>query len=107
MPRDQTKGFLHASQTLYQLCQIPRKQKGPEGMEDTRRIRASESTEQGAYELTEMETANTGPTRVFTKSFEDISELSSLVFLQDSSVYKWLTLIIVPSLGALFVLFFC
>lgn len=33
-------------------------------MEDTRRTQVSESTKQGAYELTETQTASTGVTQV-------------------------------------------
>lgn len=39
-------------------------------MEDTRRTRTSNSTEQNSYEFTETETANTGPAWVLTRSLE-------------------------------------
>ena len=41
----------------------------PEGMEDPRRTRLSESTKQGAYEHTEAEAASAGPTRACTRAF--------------------------------------
>lgn len=76
-------------------------------MEDTTRARPFQSIEQGTCELTETEVASTGLPWVATKSSAYALKLSVYYFYEFPECVKIELLILLPSLGALFLTLVC
>lgn len=76
----------------------------PEGMEDTKRRRFSETTEQGSYEMTETGTARQGHHRSILGSPCAYYSFRISAFMRLLSVWRGRSMVLVPTLRALFLL---